>query len=172
MKHQNLTQFLAYKLILLTIILLTLTIGNFRMGSISVAAGEALTATSQEIVALKASQKRWIEINLSTQRLIAWEGDRPVYAVIVSTGKKETPTRPGVFSIQSKRPLDRMRGPDYDLPDVPYAMYYHRGYAIHGTYWHNRFGTPVSHGCINLAVDHAQWLFEWASLKTPVVIHQ
>jgi lipoprotein-anchoring transpeptidase ErfK/SrfK len=142
------------------------------MGSISVAAGEALTATSQEIVALKASQKRWIEINLSTQRLIAWEGDRPVYAVIVSTGKKETPTRPGVFSIQSKRPLDRMRGPDYDLPDVPYAMYYHRGYAIHGTYWHNRFGTPVSHGCINLAVDHAQWLFEWASLKTPVVIHQ
>jgi len=142
------------------------------MGSISVAAGEALTATSQEIVALKASQKRWIEINLSTQRLIAWEGDRTVYAVFVSTGKKETPTRPGVFSIQSKRPLDRMRGPDYDLPDVPYAMYYHRGYAIHGTYWHNRFGTPVSHGCINLAVDHAQWLFEWASLKTPVVIHQ
>jgi lipoprotein-anchoring transpeptidase ErfK/SrfK len=104
--------------------------------------------------------------------LIAWEGDRQVHAVIVSTGKKETPTRPGVFAIQSKRPLDRMRGADYDVPDVPYAMYYHRGYAIHGAYWHNRFGTPVSHGCINLAVDHAQWLFEWASLKTPVIIHE
>jgi lipoprotein-anchoring transpeptidase ErfK/SrfK len=173
MKHQNLTQFLGHKLILWTAILLTLTMTNFRIGLVSVVAQEALTtAMSQEIVALKASQKRWIEIDLSTQRLIAWEGDRPVHAVIVSTGKKETPTRPGVFSIQSKRPLDRMRGADYDVPDVPYAMYYHRGYAIHGAYWHNSFGTPVSHGCINLAVDHAKWLFQWASLKTPVIIHE
>lgn len=125
----------------------------------------------EKIAELKASDHSWIEIILSTQRLIAWEGGKPVYAVIVSTGKGETPTLPGIFAIQSKRRLDRMRGEDYDVPDVPHAMYYDRGYAIHGTYWHDRFGTPMSHGCINVAVDHAAWLFEWAPVGTPVVIH-
>ena len=91
--------------------------------------------------------------------------------VKVSTGKESTPTLPGIFSIESKRPLDRMRGEDYDVPDVPYAMYYDQGYAIHGAYWHRKFGTPMSHGCINVSVDHAEWLFEWASEGTTVVIH-
>ncbi len=127
---------------------------------------------AQKMIALQETEERWIEINLSTQRLIAWEGGMSVYTVLVSTGKPSTPTRPGVFAIQSKRRLDRMRGPDYDVPNVPHAMYYHRGYAIHGAYWHNRFGTPVSHGCTNVAVDHAEWLFEWASVGTPVVIHE
>ncbi|NEQ04766.1 MAG: L,D-transpeptidase [Moorea sp. SIO4E2] len=77
-------------------------------------------------------------------------------------GKDSTPTHPGTFTIQSKRRKDRMRGADYDLANVPYAMYYHRGYAIHGAYWHRKFGTPVSHGCVNVAVDHAEWLFDWA----------
>jgi lipoprotein-anchoring transpeptidase ErfK/SrfK len=131
----------------------------------------SIASIRQEIIALKASEKRWLEINLSTQRLIAWEGSQPVYAIIVSTGKKDTPTPSGIFAIQSKRRLDRMRGDDYDISNVPYSMYFYGGYAIHGTYWHNRFGTPVSHGCINVAVDHAQWLFEWADLNTPVIIH-
>jgi lipoprotein-anchoring transpeptidase ErfK/SrfK len=155
----------------ITAILLSLTTWRFGVSSISIAAQEANPKITQEIVALKASDKRWIEIDLSSQRLIAWEGEQQVYAVIVSTGKKATPTRPGVFSIQSKRQLDRMGGSDYDIPDVPHAMYYHRGYAIHGAYWHNHFGTPVSHGYINVAVDHAQWLFEWASIGTPVIVH-
>jgi lipoprotein-anchoring transpeptidase ErfK/SrfK len=121
---------------------------------------------------LKASEKHWIEINLSSQRLFAWNGSKQAYAVIVSTGKKATPTPTGIFSIKSKRRLDRMRGEDYDLPDVPYVMYFHQGYAIHGTYWHKRFGTPVSHGCINLAVDRAKWLFDWSEIGTPVIIHE
>ena len=172
MTHKYLAQLLRHKLIVITAILLTLTTWRLDVSSISVFAQEALPRITREIVALKASQKRWIEIDLSEQRLIAWEGEQQVYAVIVSTGKKGTPTLPGVFSIQSKHRLNRMRGADYDVPDVPYAMYYYRGYAIHGAYWHNRFGTPVSHGCINLAVDHAQWLFEWASVGTPVIVHQ
>lgn len=126
---------------------------------------------NQKMAILKQSSKRWIEVNLSTQRLIAWEGNKPVYAVIISTGKKSTPTIPGIFAIQSKRRIDRMRGADYDIDDVPYAQYYSGGYAIHGAYWHQRFGTPVSHGCINLAVDHAKWLFEWSAVNTPVIIH-
>lgn len=128
-------------------------------------------AIAEQISFLKASDKRWIEVNLSTQRLLAWQGNKQVYAVIVSTGKKQTPTPTGNFTLQSKRRLDRMRGADYDLPDVPYALYFYRGYAIHGTYWHNHFGTPVSHGCINVAVNHAQWLFDWAAVGIPIIIH-
>lgn len=131
--------------------------------------GEQIT---EKIIALKESEQKWIEINLASQRLIAWQGRKPVYAVIVSTGKPATPTPQGIFAIKIKRPKDRMRGADYDLPDVPHVMYYQGGYAIHGTYWHNRFGTPVSHGCTNVAVDHAQWLYQWASVGTPVVIHE
>jgi lipoprotein-anchoring transpeptidase ErfK/SrfK len=119
---------------------------------------------------LRASDERWIEIHLSNQRLIAWEGNKPVYAVIISTGKPGTPTWPGIFRIQRKLPVDRMRGEDYDVPNVPHVMYYHRGYAIHGAYWHQRFGTPVSHGCTNVAPDHARWLFNWADVGTPIVI--
>lgn len=121
---------------------------------------------------LKQSGRRWIEINLSNQRLIAWEGGIPVYAVIISTGKESTPTPTGVFAIQTRHRSTRMQGADYDVPDVPYTMYYYGGYAIHGAYWHNRFGTPVSHGCINVAVDHARWLFYWAAVGTPVVVHR
>lgn len=136
-----------------------------------VATNKQTTTITTKIDELKASPERWIEIRLDTQRLIAWEGNVSVYAVIVSTGKKATPTRPGVFAIYSKRAKDRMRGQGYDVPDVPYAMYYQGGYAIHGAYWHHRFGTPISHGCTNVAVDHAEWLYNWASIGTPVVIH-
>ncbi|MBM0740534.1 L,D-transpeptidase [Phormidium sp. CLA17] len=119
---------------------------------------------------LKQSEERWIEIDLSKQRLIAWEGNRPVYAVIVSTGKASTPTPTGVFSIQTRYRTTRMSGDGYDIPSVPYAMFYHRGYAIHGADWHNSFGTPVSHGCTNVAVNHARWIYNWASVGTPIVV--
>jgi lipoprotein-anchoring transpeptidase ErfK/SrfK len=140
----------------------------------SPAVSPALALTNEEIAAqverLQQSDERWLQVDLSSQRLIAWEGDTPVYAVIVSTGKPSTPTVTGVFTIQSKHRLARMRGADYDVPDVPWTMYFYRGYAIHGAYWHHNFGTPVSHGCVNVAVDHAQWLFNWADLGTPVVV--
>jgi lipoprotein-anchoring transpeptidase ErfK/SrfK len=121
---------------------------------------------------LKQSKQRWIEINLSSQRLIAREGRTPVYAILISTGKALTPTKTGVFAIQTRNRTARMRGTDYDIADVPYTMYYDGNYAIHGAYWHHRFGTPVSHGCVNLAVDHAGWLFNWAKIGTPVVVRR
>ncbi|PSB28161.1 L,D-transpeptidase [Stenomitos frigidus] len=119
---------------------------------------------------LEKSKRRWIEIKLSSQRLIAWEGKTPVYAVLISTGKDLTPTSPGVFAIQTRDRYARMRGADYDIADVPYTMYYDGSYAIHGAYWHHNFGTPVSHGCVNVAVNHARWLFNWATIGTPVVV--
>ncbi|MBE9004602.1 L,D-transpeptidase [Fortiea sp. LEGE XX443] len=126
----------------------------------------------QSIQTLQKSEQRWIQVNLSTQRLTAWEGKKTIYAVTISTGKKSTPTRVGSFKIQSKHKSMRMRGRDYDVPNVPHAMFYQGNYGIHGAYWHKKFGTPVSHGCINVAPNHAKWLFNWASLGTPVVIHK
>lgn len=134
-------------------------------------ASEFRDQVAYRMLDLQQSSDRWIEIDLSRQRLIAWEGNQVVYAVIVSTGKASTPTRLGTFAVQTKYEVARMRGPGYDVPDVPYTMYYDGGMAIHGAYWHNRFGTPVSHGCTNVAVNHAKWLFEWASVGTPVVVH-
>lgn len=125
---------------------------------------------TQEIASLRQSGDRWIEVNVTTQRLVAWEGNAPVYAVIVSTGTDKHPTLTGTFAIEDKLRVTRMQGDDYDVPDVPYTMYYDGGYAIHGAYWHRNFGTPVSHGCVNVAVDHARWLFNWASVGTPVVV--
>lgn len=130
-----------------------------------------LTPTQQAIVRLKKSPDRWIEVNLTTQRVIAWEGKRWVNAMIVSTGKETTPTVTGVFDVYDRYREARMQGDDYDIPDVPYVMYFYGGYGFHGTYWHKRFGTPVSHGCVNLAVDKAKWLYEFATIGTPVVVH-
>jgi lipoprotein-anchoring transpeptidase ErfK/SrfK len=130
------------------------------------------SGTNKTIQTLKRGQDRWIEIDLSTQRLIAWEGKTWVSAVIVSTGKASTPTPTGVFDIYVKYRTARMQGDDYDIPDVPHVMYFSGGYGFHGAYWHKSFGTPVSHGCINLAPDKARWLYNFASVGTPVVIHQ
>ena len=154
------------KLFLATLLILNVV-------SFKVAAVGAKTKTEiieQQIQTLQQSNQRWIQINLSTQRLIAWEGEKPVYAVVISTGKKKTPTLTGIFEIQSKYKSSRMKGDDYDIPDVPYTMYYSGSYAIHGAYWHQNFGTRISHGCVNLAPNHAKWLFNWASVGTPVII--
>lgn len=153
---------------LLTSLALSLTL----LGSWTVPTQAAPIKTIEtNITTLKQSKQRWIEIRLATQRLIAWEGKTPVHAVIVSTGKAATPTPKGVFEIQTKYRFARMQGDDYDVPDVPFTMYYSGGYAIHGAYWHRQFGTPVSHGCVNVAPDHAEWLFNWAAIGTPVIVH-
>ena len=135
-------------------------------------AGNRQNSIAQTIGTLKRSQSRWIQVDLSDQRLTGWEGSTQVFSYLVSTGKAATPTPTGVFSVQSKRISDRMRGEDYNVPNVPYAMYFSGGYAIHGAYWHNQFGTPVSHGCVNVRVDRAERLFNWASVGTPVVVHR
>lgn len=127
---------------------------------------------SQAVTDLKLSERKWIEVRLRSQRLVAWQGDRSVYAVTVSTGKYATPTPVGTFKIQTKIRLGRMQGADYDVDGVPYIMYYHGGYGIHGADWHHNFGRQVSHGCTNVAVDHAKWLFNWAAVGTPVVVRQ
>ncbi|MBL8164165.1 MAG: L,D-transpeptidase family protein [Anaerolineae bacterium] len=109
-----------------------------------------------------------ILVSTGEQRIYAYENGTMVYSRIVSTGRSETPTVKGDYRIYVKYAADDMAGPGYFLPQVPYTMYFYQGYAIHGTYWHNSFGRPMSHGCVNLPVGEAQWFFNWAEVGTPV----
>ncbi len=119
--------------------------------------------------------ERWIEVNLTTQTVTAYEGQVPVYSALTSTGTWQYPTVVGTYEVYVKYDKTRMRGgygaDAYDLPDVPYVMYFYRGYGLHGTYWHNNFGTPMSHGCVNLSISDAEWVYNWASVGTKVVTH-
>lgn len=119
------------------------------------------------------SEKR-IEVDLTNQNVYAYEGERRVYAFTVSTGKwARTPT--GEFRIWAKVRSQKMSGGDktlgtyYYLPNVPYVMFFYnsaiakmRGFSFHGTYWHENFGHPMSHGCVNMRTADAKTLYEWA----------
>jgi LysM repeat protein len=118
-----------------------------------------------------ANDGRWIDVNLTTQTLVAFEGETAVFTARTSTGLPGTPTVVGRYTIQSKYPAVHMSGPGYSLPNVPWTMFFYKGYAIHGAYWHNKFGQPMSHGCVNLSVADAQWVYNFASVGTLVVTH-
>ncbi|AFZ26200.1 hypothetical protein Cylst_4093 [Cylindrospermum stagnale PCC 7417] len=170
MKNQNYPDWMQRLKIFVAGAAVSLSVAS--LGTGAVWANSPNETIKQTIATLQKSDQRWIHIDLSKQKLIAWEGSKPVYAIVISSGKKSTPTRTGTFKIQSKLKTTRMRGRDYDVPNVPHAMFYEGNYGIHGAYWHKRFGTPVSHGCVNLAPNHAKWLFKWASVGTDVVIQK
>lgn len=113
----------------------------------------------------------WIEVNLTQQRLYAYSGDTLVNSFLVSTGLWQTPTVTGTYRVYLKYVSTTMSGPGYYLTDVPYTMYFYGSYGIHGTYWHNNFGTPMSHGCVNMYTPDAAWLFDFSPLGTTVYIH-
>jgi len=110
-------------------------------------------------------------VDLTHQRLTAYEGQTLVRTTLVSTGLSRTLTPAGRYRIWIKLRYDDMSGPGYYLPNVPYTMYFYRGYGLHGTYWHNNFGHPMSHGCVNLPTREAEWFFNWAKVGTMVNIH-
>ena len=112
-------------------------------------------------------ERKWIEVYLGQQRLVAYEDGKPVFEALVSTGTARYPTVTGRFRIYLKLLYSDMAGPGYYLRNVPYVMYFYRGYALHGTYWHNNFGRPMSHGCVNLRVEDARWLFYWTDPALP-----
>jgi lipoprotein-anchoring transpeptidase ErfK/SrfK len=111
---------------------------------------------------------REIVVDLSDQKIYAYENGLLVREVTVSTGLPGTPTVQGEFNIYSKIPSQTMYGPGYYLPNVEYVMYFYQGYSIHSTYWHNNFGQPMSHGCVNLPNDEAAWFYDFADYGTPV----
>lgn len=113
----------------------------------------------------------WIDINLSQQMAYAYDGDTLVNSFLVSTGTWEHPTVTGTYAIYVKYRYADMAGPGYYLPDVPYVMYFYKGYGLHGTYWHSNFGTPMSHGCVNFSTPDAGWVFDFVEVGTTVNVH-
>lgn len=123
--------------------------------------------------------RKWIDISIREQSLVAYEGKRPVYATLVSTGRGELgdPERDhatirGTFMIYEKSVSSTMDGDEdradsYELGDVPFVQYFHKGFALHGAYWHDEFGKARSHGCVNLAARDSAWLFEWTDPQVP-----
>jgi lipoprotein-anchoring transpeptidase ErfK/SrfK len=136
----------------------------------------AQDAIAGEISYLEESGDRWIEVNLSTRYLVAWEGSTQVYSAYIASGTDDDPTYEGVFTIQSMYDVAAMKGKSadgtpYEVENVPFVLYYDGSYAIHGAYWHDAFGEFITHGCVNVSVDQAAWLYDWAYVGTPVVIH-
>ena len=122
------------------------------------------------------TEEKRIEVDLSNQRLYAYEGDRLVYDFSVSTGKWH-PTPTGTFHIWVKLRYTKMEGGTgsdyYNLPNVPYVMFFYnnevsksQGFSVHGAYWHNNFGYPMSHGCVNMRTEDVEKLYYWADPPT------
>jgi lipoprotein-anchoring transpeptidase ErfK/SrfK len=126
--------------------------------------------------------ERWLDVNVTKQTLVAYDGEKPVFATLISTGEaglddhaKTTATKRGIFRIHTKYVTATMSsdevGEEFELRDVPYVQYFEEGYALHGAYWHDRFGTPKSHGCINLSPEDARRLFFFTEPALPTGWH-
>ena len=117
---------------------------------------------------------RWIEVNLFEQTVTVYDNNRLIFATIASTGIDRFWTRPGLFQIYKKLETETMSNsiPDdfYYLEDVPWTMYFDQERALHGAYWHNKYGYPQSHGCVNLSIGDARWLYDWANVGDTVYV--
>ncbi len=115
--------------------------------------------------------ERWVGVNLKEQTAVAYEGDQPVYAALVATGLPGTPTVQGIFRTWWRVPWRKMSGGRpgmyYYLEEVPWTCYFYKGYALHGAYWHDAFGRPRSHGCVNLSLYDSWWIFQWSEPSGP-----
>ncbi|MGB1285101.1 MAG: L,D-transpeptidase [Aggregatilineales bacterium] len=115
---------------------------------------------------------RWVAVDLYEQNLVAYEDNKPVFATLVSSGVAGNDTNEGVFQVWARLSRDAMSGatgaPDaYDLQSVPWTMYFDGDISLHGTYWHDIFGYRTSHGCVNLSISDARWVYEWTGQDTP-----
>ena len=142
---------------------------------LTIPGGSVLNADYSFISAPAAPQARLgvgkeIIVDLSDERTYAYEDGKLIRNVLSSTGLPGTPTVQGAFKVQRKYVSQTMTGPGYYLPGVPYIMYFYAGYALHGTYWHNNFGHPMSHGCVNLPTSEAEWFYNWTEIGTPVYV--
>jgi len=119
--------------------------------------------------------EKWIDVDLTRHTMTAYVGSKVVYGPIAMVdGSPEKPTVVGTFHVYYKNPMMTMRGSnadgsDYETPNVPWSTFFHRGYALHGAPWRTSFGYAASHGCVNLPVPVAKWVYDFAPIGTPVV---
>jgi lipoprotein-anchoring transpeptidase ErfK/SrfK len=118
---------------------------------------------------------RWVDVDLNEQTLAVYDNYQLVFATVIASGLEPFYTRPGLFQIYMKKETETMRNSDltdyYYLDNVPWTMYFDKARALHGAYWRTRFGYPQSHGCVNLSVGDAHWLFNWAVEGDWVYVH-
>jgi len=110
----------------------------------------------------------WVEVDLYEQTFAAYEGDRMVYAGLVSSGLNRWPTNEGLFQVWDRQSSTKMSGAEgkvdyYFIEDVPHTMFFDNDIALHGAYWHDRFGYKHSHGCVNMPLRAAEWVFNWSA---------
>ncbi len=121
-------------------------------------------------------QGRWVAVDLWQQVLTAYEDDRLVFTTLIASGLSKHPTRMGLFHIWIRLQTDDMNGgmggPDaYALPYVPFVMYFDRSISLHGTYWHDGFGWPHSHGCVNMSITDAHWMYDWTEAAPNAAVY-
>ena len=114
------------------------------------------------------SNERWVAVSLRDQTAVAYLGDQPVYAALVATGLPGTPTVQGIFRTWLRRPGGKMSGGRpgagyYYLEEVVWTEFFYSGYALHSAYWHDAFGRPRSHGCVNFSLHDAWWIYQWSA---------
>lgn len=143
------------------------TVGGVRWFQIG--AGEWIEGRSVGVARLRArpasigAGERWVGVALSEQTLVAYEGDRPVFAALIASGLPGTPTVQGIFRTWKRLTTGKMSGPGYYIEDVTWTCYFYSGYALHTAYWHDAFGAPRSHGCVNLSPHDAWWVYQWSA---------
>ena len=116
------------------------------------------------------SDNKRILVVLSEQKLYAYDGDTLLASFLISSGTTDHPTVTGEYNVWIKLDSTRMKGDGYDIPNVLWTMYFYKDYGIHAANWHNNFGVPMSHGCINMKTEDADWLYHWAEVGTPVEV--
>ncbi len=141
--------------------------------------GLRIISPREQFPSVATGSRKWIDISISHQTLVAYEGTKPVFVTLVSTGlgglgdpEKVPATIQGTFMVHAKHVSSTMNGEEdksdsFNLLDVPFVQYFHKGFALHAAYWHDDFGRWRSHGCVNLAPRDAAWLFEWTDPHVP-----
>jgi lipoprotein-anchoring transpeptidase ErfK/SrfK len=136
---------------------------------------EPIVVSTSDIPVSVGANERWVDVNLTTQILTAYVGREAVFSTYISSGLPQYATVTGQFRIYLEYESQNMSGApygyDYYIEGVPYVMYFHKGFALHGAYWHTNFGTPQSHGCVNLSVSDAAYMWDFADIGTLVNVH-
>lgn len=150
--------------------------GHMKLLSLLITAIALTIFTSSAVLAQDIiTAEKMIVVDIGKQKVFVWENGQLLKEIRVSTGMLYEPTVKGSFKVQRKVAKKDMKGQSkrygkYHIKDVPYILYFYQGYAIHGTYWHNKFGSRASHGCVNLPVSEAEWLYNWANIGTRVEV--
>ena len=154
---------------------------NVGLGHFSSNGTDTLVVMPQTVshVSELSSTAKTIKVDLSEQRLYAYNRGRLVKSFLISSGKRGFDTPVGKFNVYKKRPLVRMswfysegNPNNYDLPNVPSVLFFKGPYTLHAAYWHSNWGHRMSHGCVNISKDNAKWLYDWAPVGSTVLIQE